>query len=219
MRRDSVRRVEIEEIAPHLWWWTAPHPDWGPPDFEGGQGWEREVSCYALVADETLVLFDPLVPRGDEERFWQALDGDVEHHGPPAILLTIYWHARSAQEILDRYDGATLWAHEPAAAPVGERVRITHTFRDGNLLPGEVEAVGMHHRDEAAFWLARHRALVLGDSVLGYDGRAALCPASWLGEGETVAELESSVRRALERQPERLLLTHGGPRPRAELEL
>ena len=163
--------------------------------------------------------FDPLVPAGDEGKYWKALDGDVEHHGPPSILVTVFWHARSAQEILDRYDGATLWAHEPAAAPVGERVRITDTFGDRDRLPGAVEAIAMNHRDEAAFWLPSHRALVFGDSVLGYDGRASLCPASWLAEGETTSELESSVRRALEHGPELLLLTHGGPRPRAELEL
>jgi hypothetical protein len=32
-------------------------------------------------------------------------------------------------------------------------------------------------------------------------------------------ELEASVRRALARDPERLLLTHGGPRAPAELQL
>jgi glyoxylase-like metal-dependent hydrolase (beta-lactamase superfamily II) len=82
-----------------------------------------------------------------------------------------------------------------------------------------VEAVAMHHRDEAAFWLPTHRALVLGDSVLGYEGRAALRPPSWLAEGESTAELEAAVRSALEHDPELLLLTHGGPRPRAQLEL
>jgi hypothetical protein len=55
--------------------------------------------------------------------------------------------------------------------------------------------------------------------VLGYDGRAELCPASWLADDESVEELEASVRRALDCEPERLLLTHGGPRPRAELQL
>lgn len=211
--------MEIEQLAPHLWWWNAPHPDWGPSDFQNGRGWEREVSCYALASDGAFVLFDPLVPRGDEGRFWAALDGDVEHHGPPAILLTVFWHARSSQEILDRYEGATTWAHEPSAEPVAERVRLTSTFREGEALPGGVEAIAMHHLDEAAFWLPSHRALVLGDSVLGYEGRAELCPPSWLRESESRAEHEASVRRALERDPERLLLTHGGPRPRAELQL
>ena len=211
--------MEIELIAPHLWWWTAPHPDWGPPDFEGGQGWERDVSCYALVEGDEFVLFDPLVPTGDEERFWAALDGDVEQHGPPRILISVFWHARSAREILDRYDGAELYAHAPAAAEVAKRVTVTHSFADGDVLAGRVEAIAMHHMDEAAFWLPGHRALVVGDSVLGYGDRAELCPPSWLREGESVGELEASVRRALDHDPELLLLTHGGPRPRAQLQL
>jgi glyoxylase-like metal-dependent hydrolase (beta-lactamase superfamily II) len=219
MRRDSVRRMEIEQIAPQLWWWTAPHPDWGPPDFESGQGWERDVSCYALVAGDDFVLFDPLVPGGDEERLWAALDGDVEHHGPPRILISVFWHARSARELLDRYDGAELYAHAPAAAEVAQRVPVTHSFADGDVLAGGVEAIAMHHMDEAAFWLPGQRALMVGDSVLGHRDRAELCPPSWLREGESVAELKASVRRALELDPELLLLTHGGPRPRAQLQL
>jgi glyoxylase-like metal-dependent hydrolase (beta-lactamase superfamily II) len=73
--------------------------------------------------------------------------------------------------------------------------------------------------NEAAFWLPGHRALVLGDSLLGYQGRTELCPRSWLGKDDTMEELEASVRRALEREPERLLLTHGGPRDPSELQL
>jgi len=211
--------MDIEQIAPHLWWWTAPHPEWTPDAFVDGQGWERDVSCYAVVADDAFVLFDPLVPVGDEERFWAALDDDVEHHGPPAILITLFWHARSAREIADRYEGASVYAHAPAAEEVGKRVPGFRTFAEGDVLPGGVEPIAMAFLDEAAFWLPSHRALVLGDSVLGYEGRTELCPASWLGEGGSVTALETSVRRALEREPERLLLTHGGPRPRAELQL
>jgi hypothetical protein len=204
--------VEILEVAPHLWWWTAPHPEWGPEDFVDGQGWERKVSSYALVEGDSLVLFDPLVPAGDEIRFWAALDGDVEHHGPPTILLTVYWHARSAAAILDRYEGATLWAHEPSADQVGKRAPVATTFADGDLLPGGVEAVGMHHMDEAAFHLPGHRALVFGDSVLGYEDRIELSPESWLREGESPTELRASVLRAVEAaSPNWLLLTHGGP--------
>jgi hypothetical protein len=211
--------VQIRELAPHLWWWTAPHPEWGPDDFVDGKGWQPEVSSYALVGDGSLVLFDPLVPAGEEDAFWAALDGDVEHHGAPAILLTVYWHARSSREILDRYEGATLWAHEPSAGEVAKRAPVTHRFADSAVLPGGVEAIAMHHVNEAAFWLPGHRLLVLGDSVLGYDDRVELSPSSWLREGESVAEQRASVERALARKPERLFLTHGGPRLPAELQL
>ena len=75
--------MEIEQsLRPRLWRWTATHPDWSPE--EGGpDGWQPEVSSHALVEEDALVLIDPLVPADDEERFWQALDTDVEHHGPP----------------------------------------------------------------------------------------------------------------------------------------
>jgi hypothetical protein len=215
----TVLGVKVSELATGLWSWSAPHPDWTPDAFKDGHGWQEQVSSYALVEDDSLVLFDPLAPAGDEAAFWEALDGDVEHHGPPAILITVFWHARSSQKILDRYEGATVWAHEPAAADVAERAQVTNTFAEGDILPGGAQAVAMHHMDEAAFWLPGHRALVLGDSVIGYDGRAELCPASWLRKGESVAELRESVECALELQPERLLLTHGGPREPTELQL
>jgi len=205
--------VEIHRLAEHLWWWTAPHPDWGPDDFADGQGWEAEVSSYALVEDDSLVLFDPLVPTGDQDTFWAALDGDVEQHGPPAILITVYWHARSSRAILDRYEGATLCAHEPSAEEVAKRVPVTRTFAGRDVLPGGVEAIAMHHMREAAFWIPAHRALVFGDSLLGYEDGVALCPESWLKEGETQSEQRASVERALDaKKPRLLLLTHGGPR-------
>ena len=219
MAQRYVVPVEIEKIAQHLWWWTATHPDWGPQDFEAGQGWEREVSCYALVEDGELVIFDPLVPPEDEERFWRALDDDVEHHGPPTILLTIYWHARSAQAIADRYEGASVRVDERSVEPFRERVCVTSTFGDGERLAGGVEAIAMHHRDEAAFWLASHSAVVFGDSVLGYPDCVRLCPESWLGEGESAAELRATAERALARRPRVLLLTHGGPRQSSEARL
>ena len=211
--------MELQQIAPHLWWWTAPHPDWGQDDFVDGQGWERDVSSYALVEGDSFVLFDPLVPAG-EEAFWSALDGDVEHHGPPSILITVFWHARSSAQILDRYEGATLWAHEPSATEVAERVPVTSTFSGGDVLPGRVEAIALHHMDEAAFWIPSHQGLVLGDSVLGYENGARLCPESWLREEESVSTSRAAVERVLNTQrPRWLLLTHGGPRESQALEL
>lgn len=198
----------MEQIADRLWHWAAYHPEW-----------KQEVSAYALVDEGAFVLIDPLVPGDDPDAFWKALDDDVAHHGPPAILISVYWHVRSSREIFDRYDGTTLWAHEPARRGMRNRVAYTNTFGDGDQLPGGVEAIAMHHMNEAAFWLTRHRALVLGDSVIRRDGRAELSPRSWLRKGESVEEQRASVERALERRPKRLLLTHGGPMEPAALRL
>lgn len=197
--------VEIQQIEPRLWWWTAPHPEWTPRADKDGKGWEETVSSYAVLSNDQLVLFDPLV---DD---WDALDDDVRHHGPPAILITIYWHVRSSQQILDRYEGATLWAHEPAAKWVGKRVPYTNTFAQGDELPGGVEPLPMHHMEEAAFWLPSHKATVVGDTILGRDGTARLCPPSWLRKQESYDEVRRSVQRLLRFPATRLLLTHGGP--------
>jgi glyoxylase-like metal-dependent hydrolase (beta-lactamase superfamily II) len=202
----------VEEIAPQLWWWTAPHPEWTPEDLEGGQGWEQVVSSYALV-DGGLVLFDPLVED------WAALDALVERHGPPAILLTILWHGRSATEILERYEGAATWAHEPAAQWVEERTPVTHTFRVGDSLPAGSEAVHMRRIEEIAFWLPKHDAVVVGDTILRHGDKAALCPSTWVRKNETFEPAREAVRELMARKPTRLLLTHGGPTDASALEV
>jgi hypothetical protein len=208
----------VQEIAAGVRWWTAPHPEWTSEDLEDGRGWEQIVSSYALVAREAFVLFDPLVPEGEEAAFWNVLDRDVGQHGPPAILITIFWHVRSSQQILDRYGGASLWAHEPAAEWIGERTRYTNTFNAGDELPGRIEAIHMRRIEEVAYWLP-DSTVVIGDTILGHDGRAALCPSTWVRKHETIEPAKTAVRQLLERAPDRLLLTHGGPTDPAVLEV
>jgi hypothetical protein len=59
----------VDEIAPGLWRWTAPHPEW-KPDVE----WGREVASFAFAVDETLVLVDPLVRDEAAQRLVAAAD-------------------------------------------------------------------------------------------------------------------------------------------------
>ena len=90
--------MEVEQLRPGLWRWTAVHPDW-----KQGDEWEQEVCSVYYEAPAATVLFDPLVPL-ERERFFEALDRDVEGRGlPVAILLTVPWHERSATELRERY--------------------------------------------------------------------------------------------------------------------
>jgi glyoxylase-like metal-dependent hydrolase (beta-lactamase superfamily II) len=205
----------VEEIAPKLWWWTALHPDWNPEDLEGGKGWEQIVSSYALATDDTFVLFDPLVED------WDSLDRQVEEHGPPAILITLFWHARSAQQLLDRYDGTSVWAYEPAAEWIGERTRYTTKFNAGDSLPAGIEAIPMPRVAEVAYWLPQHKSVVVGDTILRHGDRATLFPATWVArrKQEIIDAAKQSVRELMERSPDRLLLTHGGPTDPSALEV
>ncbi|HEX7255248.1 MAG TPA: hypothetical protein VF236_04910 [Gaiellaceae bacterium] len=199
--------MDVQEIAPHLWHWTAPHPEWKPEYAEGGQGWGEIVSSYALVSDDALVLIDPQVPadEGDAARFWEALDRDVEGHGPPAILITVYWHARSAQEIADRYPGSAIWA--PADTPEGH-VPYTQTYRAGDELPAGIRAYDVSRLGELVLHLPSHKALAFGDVIL--DG-VRLLPDSWLRSDMTKPDVAEALRPLLDEEIDLLLLTHGSP--------
>jgi hypothetical protein len=203
----------FRELRPQLWRWELPHPEWTPE--EGGEdGWAEVVASYAMFARDDFVLIDPLAPTAGSEadEFWKALDDDVDHHGAPSVLLTIFWHARSARAIADRYEGASVWAHEPAAGLVSERVPVTETFRVGDILPGGLEASDAGRALEVLFWIPAHRALAAGDVLLGDGpGAARLCPQSWLGGGKTHDDLRAALRPLLELPVELVLLTHGDP--------
>jgi glyoxylase-like metal-dependent hydrolase (beta-lactamase superfamily II) len=182
--------MEVEKIREGLWRWTAPHPDWKPE-----ADWPRDVGCVYYEAPEAVVLIDPLVPSDpvESERFWRALDGDVERLGRPvAVLLTVRWHERSVVPVAERY-GGTVWRRG-----------------DTGKLPTGVEAVDVPAAEETVFWLPEHGAAVPGDSLLAEDG-LRLCPADWLPEGESLESLRGALRPLLELPVELVLVSHGTP--------
>jgi hypothetical protein len=187
--------VEVRELAPGLWRWTARHPEW-TPEQGGPDGWEPDVASYYCEGDGSLLLIDPIVPSdvSDRERFWRALDRDVERVGPPQILLTCDWHARSMRNVLERYTSAHAWTVTEAA------------------LPGGAATIAGVVGGDVLIWLPSYAALVAGDTLLG-DGPDGirLCPDSWLGDVRP-ADARAALRDRLRDLPvERLLPTHGGP--------
>jgi glyoxylase-like metal-dependent hydrolase (beta-lactamase superfamily II) len=196
-----------EELRPGLWRWTAPHREW-----------RREVACHAVQMAEKLVLIDPLVPEDRWAELREATAGSQIH-----VLLTIHWHARSAAEIATRLPAARIWAHSRNRAAVARRAPVTDVFRLGDELPASLRAIGVRPRSEVLFWEPRARALIAGDALLG-DGERGVglhtCPASWLPQSNSLAELRQSLRPALELPIELILTSHGVPvmeRARSEL--
>jgi hypothetical protein len=176
--------MRVQEIATGLWRWTGLHPAWTPAN-GGRDGGEQEVGCYFYEAPGSIVLFDPLVPMEDRDRFLEALDRDVERAaGPVRILLTVEAHRRSAAELVERY-----------AATVAE-------------VPADVELV-LDRWDERVYWIPEHSALVLGDVVIS-RGTELEVPPAWVGE-EHYAEVVEGLRPLLELPIERVLVTHGEP--------
>jgi glyoxylase-like metal-dependent hydrolase (beta-lactamase superfamily II) len=201
--------VEVGEIAPGLWRWTTRHPEWTPAN----EGWEPEVGCVYYEARDAVVLIDPLVPvdAGERDRFWRSLDRDVAALARPlAILLTVFWHERSAAELADRYPRTSVWAHARAVARL--EVQVTNPFTLDDRLPSGVQAFDANRRDEVVYWMPEHRALVAGDVLLG-DGRGGVrvCPDSWLPDGVTPSAFRVSLRPLLQLPVERVLVSHGEP--------
>ena len=119
--------MRVQELELGLWRWTALHPDWSSDD-----EWGEEVGCVYLETDDAVTLIDPLVPPEDAERFYGALDRDIERAGKPVhALITIFWHARSTAALADRYPGMRVWAHEPARELVEERAPVTDVSARG----------------------------------------------------------------------------------------
>ena len=194
--------MDVSQIAPGLWRWTGYHEEW-----------KKDVGCVYCEAEDGVVLIDPLVPPEDSARFLNALHRDVERVGRPVhVLITIFWHTRSAAALVERYS-ARVWAPTSGRAAVARRAgTVTDPFRPGDPLPGGIAAFYTARRTEVVYWIPQHGALVPGDVLLG-DGKGGvrMCPESWLPDKIGHAELAASLRPLLELPVERVLLSHGEP--------
>ena len=204
--RGRTAVVEVTRLADGLWRWTALHPDWKPGD-GGPDGWEQEVSSVYLEAPDHVVLIDPLVPQDERDRFFEALDHDVERAGRPvAIALTCEWHGRSAAELRERYD-ADVWA--PAGADA--QAPVTRPFAPGDRLPGDLEPLELGFPAEVLLWIPQHATLVAGDALLGAPDGLRRCPDAWLPAGLDTARFVEVLSAALQLPVRRVVPTHGDP--------
>jgi hypothetical protein len=178
--------VDVRQLGNGLWRWTAPHPnaagwpDWGPAV-------PPEVGCVYYEAPDAVVLIDPLLPAGEEEKFLAYLDRDVDRRGlPVSILLTAAWHERSARVLRERYSA-------------GGRVPDTV----------EVYPVDGAPEEQLAYFIRPHRALVVAEIFVG-DGRGglALVPSPALADR---AALDRSLRTIADLPVELVLVSHGEP--------
>lgn len=184
----------VRQIAPNLWRWTAPHPEWpATVPSESSHYWEQLVGSVLYTTGEHAVFIDPLLPP-DSESFWAWAD---ERAGGRrvAVLTTIKFHRRSRDAVAERYGAST--------------------SRAKPNLPEGVESFRLRGAGETVFWLPEPRALVPGDRILGAAGGGLRpCPESWLrylGTGLTVAQLKERLRPLLELPVEHVLVSHGEP--------
>jgi glyoxylase-like metal-dependent hydrolase (beta-lactamase superfamily II) len=182
--------MPLEEIAAGLHRWTTRHDEWNEP-----------VASLAIETGEGLVLIDPLDP-------------PPAVRAPAHVLLTVYWHGRSAAEV----GASRIWASTRSVRALRSRgITVTDAFRAGDALPGGIRAIQTPRAAEIVYWLPEQRALVVGDVLLGAGARPhatadplRLCPERWLGAG-THDDLRDMLRPLLALPVERVLVSHGEP--------
>jgi hypothetical protein len=126
------------------------------------------------------------------------------------VLLTVYWHARATPGLT-----APVWAPSRSLRPLANR-GVEAADAAGEL-PGGIRAFPTARAAEAVYWLPEHRALVVGDILLGAgakpratDDPLRLCPERWLGKA-THGDLREALRPLLDLPVEHVLVSHGRP--------
>lgn len=194
MTTSSAPVPGAEPVLPGLWRWTAWHPEW-----------KEDVGCVAIERGDALVLVDPLVP----DDAWSDLDRAVEAADSVALVLTVFFHERSACAAMERWPGAELWAERGGLDRIA--CEVTRPVAMGDPLPGGLESLATPRPGEIVLWDPDTRSLLPGDVLLGKDGGLAMCPESWLPDGVGHAELARALRPILALPLDRVLVSHGDP--------
>ena len=216
----------MQELAPGLWHWKAPHPDWRP-----GEPWDPNVSSYATDDGERMLLFDPIAPPVE----LQGLAAERE----AAIVLTCPWHERDSESLVERL-GLPVYTTRPDTAEyLMEKYGITaeqagdgspdvvwllkegkgeaHVYTGGDRLDVGVEAFPGQKPNDMVLWVESHRSVIAGDTLVDFGDGLGINPG-WLGPGVTLEQVVEGLRPLLDLPVEHVLATHGDPVDRAALE-
>ena len=182
-----------EQLAPGLFRWSAPHPEWKPSSAAGDSSdWGQLVGSALYEAGDTIAIFDPLLPGDEAELFLAWLDELVDGR-PVSVLTTIRWHRRDRELVAERYR--------------------ENSPRAWNVVPAGVEPRPLRGAAETMYWLPAVATLIAGDRLLG-DGKGGLrvCPESWLTHVQVDRPGLAHLMLSLFDLPiERVLVSHGEP--------
>jgi glyoxylase-like metal-dependent hydrolase (beta-lactamase superfamily II) len=129
-----------------------------------------------------------------------------------AIVLTVFWHERSAGHVFERYSktlGARVYAHESGIGRI--ECAVSDPFREGDRLPGGIEWFEAKRADEVVLWLPNPRALAAGDILLGREHGLRLCPPEWIGGADRLEAARAALRPLTDLPVEMVLVSHGPP--------
>jgi hypothetical protein len=194
--------VEVRDVAPGLWLWRQPHPDW-----EEGDAWEAAVSSFCAESGGEVLVVDALAPQDDA--VWERLDAR-----PPTVAVVLKPdHVRDVDLFVQRY-GARAYGpirYFKSSIPKTELVEVTAD----DVLPGGALALDDGRlRHETPLYLPEQRALVFADGLTAPGGVLRVWHARRYEE-----RVLPALRALLELPFEHVLVSHGEPvHGRAEFE-
>ena len=216
----------MRELAPGLWHWDAPHPEW-----QLTEPWSENVSSYAIDDGEQLLLFDPLGVPSEIE----ALAAGRE----TAIVLTAPWHERDAESLVARLGVAVYTPLPDTGQDLMDMYGVTaeqagdgspdvvwllregkgeaRPYSVGDRLPFGADVYQGHKKNDTVLWIESQRAVISGDTLVDF-GQGLEIHEGWLRPGVTHEDVAAGLRPLLELPVEHVLATHGGPTDRAALE-
>jgi glyoxylase-like metal-dependent hydrolase (beta-lactamase superfamily II) len=188
--------VEVRDVAPGLWLWRQPHPDW-----EQGSDWEPEVASVAVESRGVSIVLDPLAPPPRAREVWDRLDAR-----PPEVAVVLKPdHVRDV-DLFVRWYGARAYGPSLFWRDDVPRTELEAIY-PGVELPGGLQAQhdgrGMM---ETPLYLPEQRALVFADALTAPGGELRVWATPW-HEQRTLPAL----RALLELPFERVLVAHGEP--------
>jgi hypothetical protein len=188
--------VEVRDVAPGLWLWRQPHPDW-----REGLDWGPEVSSCFVESRGEAVLLDPLAPPPRAQDFWARLDAVK----PTAAVVLKPDHVRDI-DLFVRWYGVQ--AYGPHLFFGGDAPKTQLKFvQPGAELPGGLRALyDGRGRLETPVYLPEQRALVFADGLTAPDGVLRVWGTPWHEQ-----RVLPALRALLELPFELVLVSHGEP--------
>jgi glyoxylase-like metal-dependent hydrolase (beta-lactamase superfamily II) len=186
----------MRDVAPGLWLWRQPHPDWVE-----GSDWEPQVASFAVESRGTAVLLDPLAPPPGARAVWARIDA----FAPDAIVVLKPDHVRDV-DLFVRWYGAAAYGPQLFWRDDVPRTELA-TVHPGDELPGGLLAC-YDGRDakETPLYLPEQRALVFADGMTAPGGVLRVWATPW-HEQRTLPAL----RELLALDFEHVLVSHGEP--------
>lgn len=188
--------VEIRDVAPGLWLWRQPHPDW-----RAGEGWEPAVASFVVESRGETILLDPLAPPPTEPEVWWRLTA----RSPSIAVVMKPDHVRDV-DLFVRWFGVAPYGPDIYFPDDLPRSTLT-PVAPGDELPGGVLALDDGRwGHETPLFLPEQRALVFADGMTAPRGTLR----AWLGPRHA-ERVVPALRRLLELPFEHVLVSHGTP--------